>query len=103
MLPTNFELIKRNEDIGGARSAASAEVRSAEGCGPRSARESVEGDADVGQWSDLSDPQGKTGRESSREQDEEVKGLLTRFEVLNNVRALLMGVGGVVGLIGALA
>jgi hypothetical protein len=103
MIPTNFELIKRNEDLGGSHSAESAAYRAKIGAKPRSAEESVDGKEDVSQWSDLSDPQGKTERDSTQKEDEEVRALLTRFERLNYVRAGLMGAGGVVGLLAALA
>jgi hypothetical protein len=102
MIPTNFDLIKRNEDLGGSHSVDSASYRESINAKPRSAEESVNGKEDISQWTDTSDPQGKTKKESSREEDEQVKGLLTKFERLNYVRAGLMGVGGVVGLIAAL-
>lgn len=103
MIPTNFDLIKRNEDLGGSHSAQSAAHREKIGARPRTAEESVNAKDDVSQWSDLSDPQGRTERESSEREDEEVRGLLSKFEKLNYVRAGLMGAGGVVGLIAALA
>ena len=62
----------------------------------------MNGKEDISQWTDTSDPQGKTKKESSRQEDEQVNGLLTKFEKLNYVRAGLMGAGGVVGLIAAL-
>lgn len=102
MIPTNFALIKKNEDLGGSQSAASAAFREKIGAKPRTADESVNGKQDVSQWTDLSDPQGRTERESTAEEDEEVRGLLTKFERLNYVRAVLMGAGGVVGLVAAL-
>jgi hypothetical protein len=106
MVPTNFTLIARNEELGGARSAAAAEHREASQTQTqtqsRSAEESVNGKNDISQWSDLSDPQARTEESSTPEQNGEVKGLLTKFEGLNYVRAGLMGMGGLVGLVGAL-
>lgn len=103
MIPANFALIKKNEDLGGSSSAQSAAYREKLGAAPRTAEQSVNGMQDVSQWTDLSDPQPRTERESTEEEDEEVRGLLTKFEKLNYVRAGLMGAGGVVGLVAALA
>lgn len=102
MLPTNFGLIERNEQLGGARSAHSNRFRQSADAPPRSARESVDSKLDLNQWTDGSDPQTRTERASTAEQDEEVRVLLTRFARLNYVRAVLMGCGGVVGLAAAL-
>jgi hypothetical protein len=52
---------------------------------------------------DLSGPQSATERDMAREDDERVTDLLGRFVVLNGVRGWLIGVGGVVGLVTALA
>ncbi|EUC42974.1 hypothetical protein COCMIDRAFT_102114 [Bipolaris oryzae ATCC 44560] len=103
MIPTNFTLIRMNEELGGSRSQKSAEWRSEKGVEARSADQSVEGEQDVSQWKDLSPPQEKTGRESSEKEDEEVRVLLGKFERLNALRALAIGVGGVVGLMGVTA
>ncbi|KAJ4366050.1 hypothetical protein N0V95_000276 [Ascochyta clinopodiicola] len=103
MIPTNFELIRRNEQLGGSHSKESAEYRRSINAQPRNAEESVNGKDDISQWSDVSDPQEKTARDSSKQQDEEVQALLTKFERLNYVRAALIGIGGIVGLVGALA
>ncbi|KAF3052610.1 hypothetical protein E8E11_010441 [Didymella keratinophila] len=103
MIPTNFTLIKKNEELGGSHSVQSAAYREKVGAKPRTAEQSVNGEKDVSQWTDLSDPQGRTERESTREEDEEVRGLLSNFEKLNYVRAGLMGAGGIVGLVAALA
>lgn len=100
MIPTNFALIQKNEDKGGARSARSAESGAT---GGRTAQESVDGKNDINQLTDLSGPEEKTQESSTREEDEEVRQLVARFSHLNSVRAFLMGLGGVVGLIGALA
>jgi hypothetical protein len=109
MIPTNFELIKMNEQLGGTRSAKSAAYREEKhekqmaGEWPRNADESVDGKDDVSQWFDFSPPQERTRKESSKKQDEVVRGLLEKFNRMNWVRAGLMGVGGVVGLMGCLA
>lgn len=100
MIPTNFDLIRRNEDKGGARSARSAESGVT---GGRTAEESVKGKDDINELTDLSDPQEKTKESSIRKEDMEVQELITRFSRLNSVRAFLMGLGGFVGLVGALA
>lgn len=109
MIPTNFKLIAINEQLGGTRSAKSAAYREEKserqmaGEWPRGAEESVNGEDDVSQWFDFSPPQERTRKESNKKQDEEVRGLLEKFGKLNWVRAGLMGVGGLVGLVGALA
>ena len=103
MVPTNFELIKRNEEKGGSRSEASADHREAKGSKTRTAEESTDSKDDVSQWTDLSGPQEKTSKRSMESEDEEVKGLLDKFGKMNGVRAVLMGVGGIVGLMGVLA
>ncbi|EUC38260.1 hypothetical protein COCCADRAFT_83568 [Bipolaris zeicola 26-R-13] len=103
MIPTNFTLIKINEELGGTRSEKSAEWRRERGVEARSADESVEGEEDVSQWKDLSPPQEKTGRESSQKEDEEVRALLEKFTRWNALRAVAIGAGGVVGLMGVMA
>ncbi|KAF2418386.1 hypothetical protein EJ08DRAFT_63800 [Tothia fuscella] len=106
MIPTNFELIAKNEKKGGARSSKVEDAREKsgdQGGKARSAEESVNGEGDVNQFSDLSGPQGKTDEEaSSKEEEERVQELLTKFAWLNGGRAVLVGVGGVVGLVVAL-
>ncbi|KAH7061980.1 hypothetical protein BKA63DRAFT_527195 [Paraphoma chrysanthemicola] len=111
MIPTNFTLIKLNEQLGGTRSAKSAQYRQKIAEDPnkmpggwdRSAEDSVDGKDDVSQWLDFSPPQERTRKDSSKKQDEEVRELLEKFKFLNWARAVLMGVGGVVGLSAALA
>lgn len=102
MLPTNFELIEVSERLGGAHSEQSARYREGVGAEPRTAEESVSGKEDVSQWTDLSGPQERTRREATEEEEERVQELLGRFGRLNYVRAGLVGVGGVVGLVAAL-
>jgi hypothetical protein len=102
MIPTNFTLIRKNEELGGSRSAKSAQYRKERGSATRDADQSVNGRDDVSQWTDFSAPQGKTERESGKRDDEEVGVLLDTFWRWNLVRAVAIGVGGVVGLMGAL-
>ncbi|KAK0304358.1 hypothetical protein LTR01_007459 [Friedmanniomyces endolithicus] len=102
MIPTNFALIQKNEDLGGARSEKSARDGDAKP-GLRSAEESVNAKGVVEELTDLSGPQGRTTDDSSEEDDREVRELLGKFAMLNGVRAVLMGLGGVVGLWTALA
>ncbi|KNG51613.1 mfs general substrate transporter [Stemphylium lycopersici] len=83
MIPTNFTLIRKNEELGGSRSAASASYRNQAGSNARSADESVDSKDDVSQWKDLSMPQEKTQKESSKEEDKEVDELLAKFGKLN--------------------
>ncbi|EMD70041.1 hypothetical protein COCSADRAFT_32675 [Bipolaris sorokiniana ND90Pr] len=103
MIPTNFTLIRMNEEMGGTRSQKSAEWRREKGGAARSADASVDGEDDVNQWKDLSPPQQKTGRESSEKEDAEVRALLDKFAWLNALRAVAIGAGGVVGLMGVMA
>jgi hypothetical protein len=111
MIPTNFTLIKLNEQLGGTKSAKSAQHRQKLADDPnkmpggwdRTAEDSVDGKDDVSQWFDLSPPQERTRKDSSKKQDEEVRELLEKFKALNWARAVLMGIGGVVGLSAALA
>lgn len=98
MVPTNFRLIELNERKGGRSSAG--QPREATG---RSAEESVRNEGGNRAWEDGgSGPQERTEGEVSAEEEEEVRGLLRRFQGLNWVRAGLIGVGGVVGLMGVL-
>ncbi|KAF1944384.1 hypothetical protein EJ02DRAFT_323341, partial [Clathrospora elynae] len=102
MIPTNFRLIQKNEELGGSRSVKSAAYREHTGAKQRNAEESVEGKDDVSQWTDLSRPQEKTRKESTKEEDEEVRGLMDKFARLNMLRAVGIGAGGIVGLMAAL-
>jgi hypothetical protein len=103
MIPTNFSLIQKNEELGGSRSAKSAQYRKNAASSTRDADQSVNGQDDVSQWSDFSAPQGKTERESGKQDDEEVGTLLDTFWKWNLARAVAIGMGGVVGLMGVLA
>lgn len=105
MIPTNFELIAINEEKGGARSAKAVEARASAGNvgKARSAEESVKGKDDINELTDLSRPQEETSMEITRDEDKKVRALLDKFKLLNGVRALLMSVGGVLGLLTALA
>lgn len=97
MIPTNFTLIQRNEELGGARSQSAAKAGSARP-GAKNAEQSVNNEDQPSQYTDLSVPQEKTVKDSSTAQDEEVRELLNKFGQLNFVRAGLMLAGGVVGL-----
>lgn len=101
MIPAcNFRLIELNEKLGGSRSQQSAKV---EGSGDGSAEDSVNGKGQAPQFTDLSGPQTKTKREATPAEESEVQGLLDKFSQINYVRALLLGAGGIVGLVTALA
>jgi hypothetical protein len=103
MVPTNFELIKINEEKGGKRSQKSEKEDDGKyEPGERSAEDSVAGKGEGGnELTDLSGPQEKT-KEATDEENERVMVLLRRFQLLNAIRAALIGVGGVVGLMVAL-
>lgn len=101
MIPTNFTIIKMNEEKGGMRSAESARQGN-EQPGNRSAEDSVNSKGEASQFTDLSGPQTKTSEETSREEDDKVQELLSRFAWMNSARALAIGTGGVVGLWAAL-
>lgn len=98
MIPTNFALIEKNEAKGGKISEAAPDEATG-----RSAEGSVNNEGGLSQWTDLSGPQERTKEGTSREEDREVKELLEKFGRLNSVRAVLIGMGGIVGLVGSLA
>ncbi|KAL9593654.1 MAG: hypothetical protein Q9219_007455 [cf. Caloplaca sp. 3 TL-2023] len=114
MVPTNFELIRMNEDKGGTRSERSAAEKK-DGGGEKKKKQqsgdnnkdkalsSVGGEGQASEWKDLSGPQGKVEGEVTGEDDEKVKKLLETFGTMNMVRAVLLGGGGIVGLLTALA
>ncbi|KAL6713256.1 hypothetical protein ACLMJK_008721 [Lecanora helva] len=85
MVPTNFTIMDINKEKGGARSEGSAKEK------------------EIREFTDLTGPQGETGKRTTEEEDQRVRELLERFGRLNAARAVLMGVGGVVGLFTALA
>lgn len=101
MIPTNFELVKMNAQKGGFRSINSAAKGSSNL--HRSAKDSVNGLGELNQFTDLSGPQEKTEKETSKQEDERVRELLGKFKVMNWGRALLLGSGGIVGLFCALS
>ncbi|KAF9875013.1 hypothetical protein CkaCkLH20_07707 [Colletotrichum karsti] len=106
MIPNNFALIKKNEEKGGSRSVDSAKGLKKQGRfkpGQRSALDSVNGEGEVSQWTDLSGPQEQTPLPSTPEDDEMVREMLTTFGWQNMTRAVLMAAGGVVGIVTALA
>jgi hypothetical protein len=104
-IPTNFSLIQMNEDKGGARSSENAKALGEKWQpGERSAQDSVNSKGEVqSELTDLSWSQSKTQKESTKEEDEKARELLGKFGQLNAVRAVLIGAGGVVGLLSALA
>ena len=97
----NFILIRKNEEKGGTGSRKS-ERQTATQLKSRTAKDSIDGKGDVNQFTDLSGPQEKTIEETDEEEDREVGELLAKFGRLNTVRAVLMSIGGVLGLLGAL-
>ncbi|KAF5675775.1 hypothetical protein FHETE_2378 [Fusarium heterosporum] len=97
MIPTNFALIKKNNQLGGTRSKNAAQDHTSVSTG-RSALESVKGTGEGVEFTDLSGPQERTSRDSTAEEDDQVQELLEKFRWLNLVRAVLIGAGGLVGL-----
>ncbi|KAF4549906.1 Hypothetical protein D9617_19g102110 [Elsinoe fawcettii] len=95
MLPVNFDLIKQNAKKGGFSSSANA----ARGKNDDQTSDGTPAQDPLG---DLSGPQTETQQTSTREEDERVRELLTKFSQLNMLRALAVGAGGVVGLLAAL-
>ncbi|KAF8850193.1 hypothetical protein BDZ45DRAFT_751978 [Acephala macrosclerotiorum] len=102
MIPTNFELIEINENKGGKRSKRSAGEGVDEKDGKRRVIDSVNGEGEGSEFTDLSGPQEKTEKETTREDEAMVRKLLDRFGALNVLRALLIRAGGMVGLVTAL-
>lgn len=105
MIPNNFAIIKKNEELGGARSVNAAKVLKESGYRPgeRSAEDSVNSKGEGSELLDLSGPQTKTELPSSDADDEEVYEMLGKFGRYNMWRAVLLGGGGVVGLLAALS
>lgn len=97
MVPTNFRLMKINEEKGGARSKRSAETTKV-APGDRSAEDTRWGKGEAEEFRDDSGPQEQT-EATSKEEDEEVRRLLGKFASLNSFRAAMLMAGGVVGLI----
>lgn len=97
MVPTNFRLIEINEKRGGARSEQSGKAQEGKEK-TRTVMESVDGKGDVSQFGDLSGPMGRTEEKTTKQEDDEVRALLEKFGWMNGVRAVLMGLGGMVGL-----
>ena len=100
MIPTNFALIQKNEDKGGARSQRGAKEGDTQP--GKSAMDSVDGKGQPSQLTDLSIPAEKTTQSTTADEDEEVQQLLEKFGRLNSVRAILMAAGGMAGLYAAL-
>lgn len=111
MIPNNFALIQLNAEKHGSRSDASARVlqssasssSSKDDAKGRTSLDSVNGKGEANQWTDLSGPQEETPVKSSIEEDEKVREMLGVFGRQNMARAMFMGLGGVVGLLAALA
>ncbi|KAF2159484.1 hypothetical protein M409DRAFT_60828 [Zasmidium cellare ATCC 36951] len=105
MIPNNFALIKKNEEKGGARSANSARTMREQGYRPgdRSAEDSVYSKGEGNEFTDLSGPQSKTESSSGEAEDRKVWEMLDKFGRQNLLRAVGLGLGGVVGLVTALS
>lgn len=104
MVPNNFALIKKNEELGGSRSKNSAAEKRQQGIKPGqySAEDSVNSKKPQDELRDLSGPMTKTDKDSSKADDKEVEERLAKFGQQNMVRAILLGAGGIVGLVSAL-
>jgi hypothetical protein len=92
-----------NESKGGSRSANSAKAGKSYIPGERSAEDSVAGKGESDQFRDLSGPLTQTPEETNEADDKKVRQLLSKFGKLNMLRAVMIGLGGVVGLFTALA
>lgn len=105
MIPNNFAIIKKNEELGGARSVNAAKALKQSGYQPgqRSAENSVNSVGEGNEFTDLSGPQEKTPLQSSEADDKQVREMLAKFGRYNMWRAVLLGGGGVVGLLTALS
>jgi len=100
MVPTNFKIIKMNEDKGGARSEANANSNGGDQTVVgRSAEDSVNGEGQTNQFTDLSGPAEKTEKKATHEEEKMAEELLDKFGKLNLVRAVLIGAGGIIGLV----
>lgn len=102
MVRNNFDLIEMNEKKGGSRSQKSAKSAKHEP-GERTADDSVSGKGDPNQFTDLSGPQAKTKVDSTPEEDARVAEMAAKFGRQNSIRAILCGLGGIVGLLAALS
>ena len=67
------------------------------------AEDSVDSKGSASELRDLSGPTTKTQKSSSKAEDQEVRDMLAKFGRQNLVRAFLLGGGGIVGLLAALA
>ncbi|OAR05679.1 hypothetical protein LLEC1_02977 [Akanthomyces lecanii] len=103
MIPLNFSMIKKNEELGGFRSEramiAAKKDKTTSAPGSRSAADSVSGKGEGDEFTDLSGPQTSTARDSTPQEDAEMKERLSQFARLNTVRAILIGAGGLLGLV----
>lgn len=101
MVPNNFAMIKINADKKGSISENSAEVLksvSQTGSNQRTSLDSVNGEGEANQWTDLSGPQEETPVKSTAAEDEKVREMLGIFGRQNMARAVFIGLGGVMGL-----
>ena len=103
MASTNFRLIKMNIQRGGVRSAKSASQKKTGAANNRSVKDSAVGKGEAAEFTDFSGPQTQTEQKTTEAENKEVRDLLGKFGKLNAVRAILIGVGGIVGLWTALA
>ncbi|OAA76799.1 hypothetical protein LEL_06483 [Akanthomyces lecanii RCEF 1005] len=103
MIPLNFSMIKKNEELGGFRSEkAMLEAKNGKTTptpGSRSASDSVAGKGEGDEFTDLTGPHASTARDSTPEEDREMRDRLGQFARLNSVRAVLIGAGGLLGLV----
>lgn len=102
MIPNNFAIIQLNADKDGSRSSQSAKALSKSSGTRRTAENSVDGEGEANQWTDLSGPQERTPKDTTAGEDERVRSMLDVFAKQNMARALLMTAGGVAGLVTAL-
>lgn len=89
-----------NADKGGNYSSKSAKV--AQKKGSAAAADTPDSARNTNELTDRSGPQSKTREESTPEEDREVRELLTKFGLLNYIRAALMTGGGAIALLAAL-
>ena len=89
-----------NGETGGKRSDGCVKEGRGQVC---SVEVSIAGMGERDEFRDLSGPQGRTKRETTVDEDERARSLLGKFAVLDGVRGIFVGVGGIVGLVTALA
>jgi hypothetical protein len=93
-----------NQDRGGARSEKSAQKKSGRNSyGENNPIDFVNGENEAAEFRNFTGPQAQVDGRTTAEDDQKVRELLSRFYALNLTRAALIGGGGIVGLITALA